>query len=104
MSLTGRLRPRYRCLACAAMDPAQSGLSWLQVMGSPVAPALIIGIIYAFVWYREQAKQKRRERPPQEEKILRPAGYFALCRVEELNEKLMLALRRRSERARYLAG
>lgn len=74
------------------MDPAPSGLSLPQLVGSLAGPALVFGTIYALFRYRELLKEKRRERPPQEEKILRPAGYFALCRIEELNEKLMFAL------------
>ncbi len=74
------------------MDAGSSGLNWPQVIGSAALPCVVLGIVYWFVWYREQAKEKRRERPPQEEKILRRAGYFALCRIEDLNGRLMFAL------------
>jgi hypothetical protein len=36
-------------------------------------------------------REERNERPPQREKLLRPAGYSAMRRVEALSEKWMSA-------------
>jgi hypothetical protein len=40
-------------------------------------------------WLKKRRREERKERPPQREKLLRPAGYSAMCRIEALSEKWM---------------
>jgi hypothetical protein len=47
-------------------------------------------IIYA--WVRHRRKTARNERPPQQTKILRPAGYSLHCRIDDLSDKFTLAV------------
>jgi hypothetical protein len=39
-----------------------------------------------FLWKRWK-EEERNERPPQPDKILRPAGYFAMCKALECQER-----------------
>ncbi len=74
------------------MEPGSVGVNWGQVVGELCGGALVVAAEYGFWLWREREKERRKERPPQEEKILRPAGYFALCKLDELSDKAVLAL------------
>ena len=74
------------------MNTGVMGLSWNQVIGMVCGGGGVFAAAWAFFWNRERGRKKRKERPPQEEKILRPAGYSAMLRVDELAEKSLWAL------------
>ena len=62
-----------------------------QVVGSLVACALVLGTFWGLFWLKRRRREERKERPPQREKLLRPAGYSAMCRIDALSEKWMSA-------------
>jgi hypothetical protein len=62
-----------------------------QVVGSLVACALVLGTFWGLFWLKRRRREERKERPPQREKLLRPAGYSAMCRIDALWEKWMSA-------------
>jgi hypothetical protein len=73
-------------------QPGDSGFGWNMAIGEVLAAATALG---AFVWrlrLRKRRQAARNERPPQSEKILRPAGYSASCRVIDLSDRLLFAL------------
>ena len=74
------------------MQTGAVGLHWAQLAGSLVAYALVVGTFFSLLWLKRRRREKRRERPPQREKLLRPAGYSAMCRVDGLAEKRMWAM------------
>ncbi|MGH7972022.1 MAG: hypothetical protein ACREIC_25195, partial [Limisphaerales bacterium] len=74
------------------MQPSVSGITGEQMIGAVMGCGVVVAVVYYFLWFRERRKAERYERPPQEQKILRPAGFHAMCKVEELSEKLSLAL------------
>ena len=45
-----------------------------QVVGSLVACALVLGSFWGLFWLKMRRRKERKERPPQWEKLLRPAG------------------------------
>lgn len=69
------------------MQTGAVGLNWTQVAGSLAGCALVVGAFFWLFRLKRRRKEERRERPPQKEKLLRPAGYSAMCRVDELAEK-----------------
>jgi hypothetical protein len=80
------------CLFCPAMQSGAVGLNWVQVAGVLAA----LGLIFVTFFCLKRLKQRRREesgeRPPQREKVLRPAGYSAMCRMDDLAEELVSAV------------
>ena len=66
-------------------------MNWAQVVGSLVAEALVLGTFWGLFWLKKRRREERKERPPQREKLLRPAGYSAMCRIDALSEKWMSA-------------
>jgi hypothetical protein len=62
------------------------------VIGSLVACALVLGVFWALFWLKRRRREERKERPPQREKLLRPAGYSAMRRIDALWEKCMSAV------------
>lgn len=63
-----------------------------QVVGLLVAFALVLGSFWGLFWLKRRRRGERKERPPQREKLLRPAGYSAMCRIDALWEKCMSAV------------
>jgi Mg/Co/Ni transporter MgtE len=70
------------------MQTGVGGLNLAQVVGSLVASALLLGSFWGLFWLKRRRREERKERPPQREKLLRPAGYSAMCRIDALWEKL----------------
>ena len=66
-------------------------LNSAQVVGSLVACALVLGSFWGLFWLKKRRREERRERPPQREKLLRPAGYSAMRRIDALSEEWMSA-------------
>jgi hypothetical protein len=62
-----------------------------QVVGALVACALVLGSFWGLFRLKRRWREERKERPPQREKLLRPAGYSAMCRIDALSEKWMSA-------------
>ena len=73
------------------MQTGFGGLNLAQVVGSLVAGALVLGKFWGLFCLKERWREERKERPLQREKLLRPAGYSAMRRVEALSEKWMSA-------------
>ena len=71
------------------MQTGIGGLNSAQVVGSLVAYALVLGTFWGLFRLKRRRREKRNERPPQREKLLRPAGYSAMCRIDALSEKWM---------------
>jgi hypothetical protein len=69
------------------MQTGIGGLNLAQVVGSLVACALVLGGFYGLFSLKKRRREQRKERPPQREKLLRPAGYSAMCRIDALWEK-----------------
>jgi uncharacterized protein YneF (UPF0154 family) len=44
------------------------------VVGSLGAYALVVGSFWGLFWLKKRRREERKERPPQREKLLRPAG------------------------------
>jgi hypothetical protein len=68
--------------------------SWLPTVGTVVGLFISFAVTFSLVWFKGKRRARRDERPPQSEKLLRPPGYFAACKVEELAEKVVLILAR----------
>ena len=70
------------------MHAAISGLGWDQygamLVGGFVAMLLPLGFVF---WDRRQ-RRLRKERPPQQDKLLRPPGYSLSLKVDELWERM----------------
>src|SRR4051794_3623562 len=47
-----------------------------------------LAVLIAFLFYDKWRRKKRRERPPIEEKLLRPPGYTLAKRIEGLSEDI----------------
>ena len=73
------------------MQTGVGGLNLAQVAGSLVACALVLGSFWGLFWLKKQRREERKERPPQQEKLLRPAGYSAMRRIDALSERWMSA-------------
>ena len=74
------------------MQTGVGGLNLPQVIGSLVACALVLGVFWGLIWLKRRRREERKERPPQREKLLRPAGYSAMRRIDALWEKCMSAV------------
>jgi hypothetical protein len=42
--------------------------------------------------FKKRRREARKERPPQKQKLLRPAGYSGLCRLDDVGEEFTSAL------------
>ena len=73
------------------MQTGVGSLNLTQVVGSLVAGALVLCGFWGLFWLKKRRRKERKERPPQREKLLRPAGYSAMCRIDALSEKWMSA-------------
>ncbi len=68
------------------------GFGWNLLFGEVLGPLIAAGAFVVHFKIKKRRKAARRERPPQREKVLRPAGYSALCRIDDLTERGLLAL------------
>ena len=68
------------------------GFNWSQTFGMIIGAGLAVTIFSAYAWWKHRHKVARNERPPQPTKILRPAGYSLSCRIDDLSERLNLAI------------
>jgi len=73
-------------------QPGESGFGWNQLVGEVLAVAAVIGAFVLRRWHKGRRAAARRERPPQQEKVLRPAGYSASCQIEDLVDRQLSAL------------
>ncbi len=62
------------------------------MVGMVAGGALVFAILVGSFRFKQRRREARRERPPQNQKLLRPAGYSAMRRVDDLAEELMPAL------------
>jgi len=67
-------------------------VGWSGLAGEVVGCSVAIGALVWFHRAREKLKEERAERAPQSEKILRPAGYSAMKKVDEAWEGAEWAL------------
>jgi hypothetical protein len=74
------------------MQTGIGGLNLPQVIGSLVACGFVLGVFWGLFWLKRRRREERKERPPQREKLLRPAGYSAMRRIDALWEKCMSAV------------
>ena len=85
------------------MQTGVGSLNLAQVVGSLVACTLVLGGFWGLFWLKKRRREERKERPPQREKLLRPAGYSAMCRIDALSEKWMSAAAQLSAPGCFLA-
>src|SRR5882724_2885574 len=74
------------------MQSVPFGLNSAQVAGSVAGFGLVIATILAVLRLRKWRRDARNERPPQSEKLLRPAGHSAMRRMDNATDALMPAL------------
>src|SRR5437867_3469711 len=74
------------------MQASAFGVNWAQYAWALAGCALVVGALLGLLQSKKLQREARRERPPQKEKLLRPAGYSAMCRLEDLTDKLFPAL------------
>ena len=74
------------------MPPTGFDLNWAMIAGELVGCALVAGTLVFLFILKKRRREARNERPPQNQKLLRPAGYAAMCRLDELADELMSAL------------
>ena len=65
-------------------EPA--GLIGSQITGLVFGAGLVVAAFATLEWRKRRSRAARDERPPQQAKILRPAGYWLTCRLNELTE------------------
>jgi len=68
------------------------GFNWNQLLGMMIGAGATVSIFMTYAWARRRGKVARNERPPQQTKILRPAGYSLHCRIDDLSEKFTSAV------------
>jgi hypothetical protein len=74
------------------MQSGAVGVNWVQVAGVLAALGLIFVTFLCLKWLKNRRQDERGERPPQREKVLRPAGYSAMCRMDDLADELVSAV------------
>lgn len=70
------------------MHAALSGLGWDQYGAMLVGGLLAMLLPLAFLLWDRRQRRLRKERPPQQEKLLRPAGHSLRLKVDELWERI----------------
>jgi hypothetical protein len=70
---------------------ADVGFTWVHILGAFGGMGLFIGGVVLLYRFKEWRRESRRERPPQSEKILRPAGWSSMQEFDEVFERLMFA-------------
>src|ERR1043165_6780777 len=73
-------------------NPGDNGLGWNMMIGEVLAVAAVVGAFVGKRHLRKRQQAARNERPPQPDKVLRPAGYSASRRVFDLSDSLLFAL------------
>jgi hypothetical protein len=61
----------------------------LSVVWIEIVPVLVLGL---FVWFDRFHRKQQRERPPIDDKLLRPPGYGLSRALEELNDRMIFWL------------
>ena len=74
------------------IQPGDAGFGWNQLAGEVLAVALVVGAFWRRRRLADRRRAARKERPPQPEKVLRPAGYSASCRIEDLADQRLFAV------------
>src|SRR2546430_13122803 len=74
------------------MQSGPFGLNSAQVAGSVAGFGLVIVTFAGVLRFRKWSRDARNERPPQSEKLLRPAGYSSMRRMDKATDALMPAL------------
>lgn len=82
----------WRGVFSGAMQTGDGGVGWTQAAGAALGAGLVVGVLVGSFWLKRRRREERRERPPQREKLLRPAGYWAMKQVDERWEGLTWAL------------
>ena len=67
-------------------------MNWVQVASSLAGAGLVTATVVSVLRLRKWRRDARNERPPQSEKLLRPAGYSAMNRMDKAADALMDAL------------
>ena len=67
-------------------------LNWLQTIGALCGGALVALAVVVLLALKRRRMEARNERPPQRQKLVRPPGYSAMCRIDDLMEKLLFTL------------
>lgn len=62
-------------------------LNWSQLIGVLSGSVIVMMTFLGLARQRRRMREKLVEKPPQREKLLRPAGYYLQCRIQELNEE-----------------
>jgi hypothetical protein len=70
---------------------AGGGFSTGNGVGAVCGVGVFCGAVWLLFRLKQQRKEARGERPPQPEKILRPAGWSALQRLDEVFDRLLNA-------------
>src|SRR3954470_11886965 len=73
----------------------QSGfldLKWAPLVGIVLSCCAVLGVFRLLFDLKKRRREARRERPPQREKILRPAGHSAMRQLDAAVEKLNWAI------------
>ena len=70
------------------MEAVRIQLTLAEIAAGLAGCAAGIAAPYMILRHKRQKRLQRSERPPQEEKILRPAGYHAMSMVDDLVEKV----------------
>src|SRR5260370_1057833 len=68
------------------------GIYWGGIIGGAIGCGVAVAGLVGLHLLRQRRKEARKERAPQSERILRPAGYSALRRIDELWDKMELVL------------
>lgn len=79
-------------IVLSSMQTGDGGIGWTQAAGAALGAGLVVGVLVGSFWLKRRRREERRERPPQREKLLRPAGYWAMKQVDERWEGLTWAL------------
>ena len=74
------------------VQPGDSGFAWNIVIVEVLAVAAVVAAFEGRRRFRKRQQEERDERPPQSEKVLRPAGYSANRRIFDLSDRLLFAL------------
>ena len=74
------------------MTPTIPALGWSQLVGMFGGMGVILLSVIGLLQLKRRRQQLRKERPPQREKLLRPPGNSALSRIDDFQDKLIMAL------------
>ncbi len=85
------LRRRFCSSLPLMTQPGVGGFGWNMLLGEVMGALVVIGAFIGRFKIRKLRAEARKERPPQREKVLRPAGYSASCRIDDLMERRLLS-------------